>query len=248
MERSIKSKVLGGLGIGLVVVALFLFMQIGSLQREYQEIAQINEARAELRLEKANLYRTTGIFFVAGGVICLLFSFCNNKKENKMTQHFYSKIQDSKNVVNQKLSIPKMVLLVAIVLQFATMFLKILFLSNYHDPERGIVITGFYGIDTFYTDTSPITGILNIVWIGINLLFFFKTFNNKLIYNTMQILSLCFLFLIIALPVFLIMSVGEDRIFWYSGIYVLSLSFIAYFIAYLLFVIQNKKTVCHHED
>lgn len=81
MARSKKSKILGGLGIGLIGVALFLFMQIGSLQKEYQEIAQINEARAELRLEKANLYRTMGIIFVAGGVVCLLLSFRKNKKE-----------------------------------------------------------------------------------------------------------------------------------------------------------------------
>jgi uncharacterized membrane protein YkvI len=83
MARTKKSKIIGGLGIGLIVSALFLFMQIGSLQREYQEIAQINEARAELRLEKANLYQTIGLIFVAGGVVCLLLSFYKNKKEDK---------------------------------------------------------------------------------------------------------------------------------------------------------------------
>ena len=82
MAKSKKSKIFGGLGIGLIVVALFFFMQIGSLQKEYQEIARINEARAELRLEKANLYRTTGIIFVAGGVVCLLLSFRKSKRED----------------------------------------------------------------------------------------------------------------------------------------------------------------------
>jgi hypothetical protein len=248
-----KSKFLFGLGIGLIVVALFLFMQIDSLHREYQEIALINEARAELRLEKANLYRTTGIIFIVGGVVCLLFCFRKRINEIIMkmkAQQFDAKTQERIRSANIKLSTPKIALLVAIVLQFATLFLKILFVSNYHNSQRGTLITGSQMIDMllhdYGTDVYPITGILNVIWIGLNLLFFFKSFNGKLIYNIMQILNLGFLFLTVFLFPLLLSSVGEDwkgndRVFWYSGIYILALSFIAYFIAYLLFVVQKNK-------
>jgi hypothetical protein len=74
-----KNKVLRGLGIGLIAGAIFFFIQIGSLKQEYEQIRQTNEARAELRLEKANFNQILGIICAIGGVTCLIFGFRKSK-------------------------------------------------------------------------------------------------------------------------------------------------------------------------
>jgi len=149
-----------------------------------------------------------------------------------------------------KLSISKIILLFAILIQFTTMFLKILFVSNYHNPEIGTIITGFCWINAKLYDYDiyvyPVTGIMNLTWIGVNIVFLFKTFNRKIIYNFMEIINLLIIFIILFLSFCITRFIGENsedenRVFWYSGLYVLLASFATYFVAYFLFAVRNNS-------
>ncbi len=75
-----KGKVFLVIGIVLIISSLFFFLQVSGIKAEAEEIAKINEVRASVRLEKANLYTTLGIIWVVLGGASLVIGIIKNKQ------------------------------------------------------------------------------------------------------------------------------------------------------------------------
>jgi uncharacterized protein YpmB len=75
-----KGKIFLVIGIVLIISSLFFFLQVSGIKAEAEEIAKINEVRASVRLEKANLYTTLGIIWVVLGGASLVIGIIKNKQ------------------------------------------------------------------------------------------------------------------------------------------------------------------------
>jgi hypothetical protein len=74
-----KGRLLKGIGIGLIAVAIMFIIQIKPLKDEYKQIAKTNQVRAENRLNQANSYMIIGIVSAVGGFISLGFGIRKSK-------------------------------------------------------------------------------------------------------------------------------------------------------------------------
>ncbi|MDR1198095.1 MAG: hypothetical protein LBK94_03655 [Prevotellaceae bacterium] len=132
--------------------------------------------------------------------------------------------------------IGKIILFIAIALHVSTFFMDMLVVWE----RSGVAsrINGFYIINLEDEVLYPIPGILSVIWIGINMIFLFKSkLRNITAYIVMAIInSLCFL-----LFTALVMTknlLEQERVYVQSGLYVLLVTFIVYAVAYIL---MSKK-------
>lgn len=76
-----KKKRLLLVGVGFIFSSVLVFTQFKTTQEEAEEIAQLNEVRAETRMQKANMYKIFSIMLGVGGVACIGIALLKKKNE-----------------------------------------------------------------------------------------------------------------------------------------------------------------------
>jgi hypothetical protein len=153
----------------------------------------------------------------------------------------------------------KNILMVAIALQFLSLFFHIWGWGDRTSHKEDLLITGFVIASIVHADTDadpniypiyvaalPIPGILSVIWIGINVFIFRKDeFKTKRAYILMSVMNFVFalFFLVVtslALRSYILYNGNiHSCSHLYPGLFMISLSFVLYTVAYIKLLIKH---------